>query len=75
MLRLQLDFMLHDLKRGVEKRAVEAWFLLPPNVRHLFVAAELGRLSVLDPRLHGREVLTITTDEFLAAMKFERAAA
>lgn len=70
-----MRFIRHDITRWIEKRAVDAWFKLPPNVRHLFVMSELGHLSSFDPRLHRREVPTITVEEFAEAMKFEEAAA
>jgi hypothetical protein len=73
--RTTLNFLIHDAKAGIEKRAVNAWFRLPPRVRHLFVMSELGHLTALDPRLHSREVPAITVEEFAEAMKFEEAAA
>lgn len=70
-----MRFIRHDIARWTEKRALDLWFALPSRVRHLFVMSELGHLTSFDPRLHSREVPTITTDEFIAAMKFEEAAA
>jgi hypothetical protein len=70
-----LSNLFHDVTVLVEQGAVDAWFKLPARVRHLFVMSELGHLTAFDPRLHSREVPTITVEEFGEAMKFEQAAA
>jgi uncharacterized protein (DUF2249 family) len=70
-----LNLMAHDLKRTAEKRTLDLWFRLPPRFRHLLVMSELGHLTSHDPRLHSREVPTITVEEFAEAMRFEEAAA
>jgi hypothetical protein len=70
-----LNNIIFDVKVLVEHGAVDAWFKLPPRVRHLFVMSELGHLTAFDPRLHSREVPAITVEEFAEAMKFEQAAA
>jgi hypothetical protein len=70
-----LGIIKHDVVRTAEKVTVNAWFKLPPRFRHLLVMSELGHLTATDPRLHPREVPTITVDEIGRAMQYEEAAA
>jgi hypothetical protein len=71
----RLRWFIHDQKVLAEKRMIRTWFRLPPGLRHTLVCSELGALTVLDPRLHRREVPTITIQEVTDAMRYERAAA
>jgi hypothetical protein len=71
----RLKWFIHDQKVLAEKRLLRAWDRVPRGIRQTLVLNELGRLSVADPRLHSREVPTITVQEIIDAMKFEEAAA
>jgi hypothetical protein len=71
----RLKWFIHDQKVLAEKRLLRAWDKVPRGIRQTLVLNELGRLSVTDPRLHSREVPTITVQEIIDAMKFEEAAA
>lgn len=52
-----------------ERLRLALWDRLPIRWRNQLTAFHMGQLTVLDPRLHSREVPVITAQEFLNAMK------
>lgn len=63
----------HNLTpRDVETRILDALPRLMPKrwINHLTMG-NLGRLTVRDPRLHTKEVLTITLQEVCGAIKYD----
>lgn len=56
-------------KRSLEKLAASAWCASPVRWRNAATALHMGWLVVEDPRLHEREVPSITVQEFMEAMK------